>query len=131
LIRTWTTTDASRHDGAQLETLIDKRNTASDLWADTAYRSAKNEAMLEKNGLRSQIHRKKPQGKPMPEAIAKANGKKSKVRAFIEHVFAREKGPMGLVIRTIGLARAKVKIGLANLTYNMKRAVWLTTRAAQ
>jgi hypothetical protein len=31
----------SRHDGAQLENLIDKRNTASDVWADTAYRSAK------------------------------------------------------------------------------------------
>lgn len=130
LIRTWTATDASRHDGAQLENLVDRSNTASDVWADTAYRSAKNEAMLEGRGLRSQIHRKKPKGKPMPEAISKANGKKSKVRAFVEHVFAREKGPMGLVIRTIGLARAKVKIGLANLTYNMKRAIWLTTRAA-
>ena len=131
LIRTWTATDASRHDGAQLENLVDKHNTASDVWADTAYRSAKNETMLENSGLRSQIHRKKPKGKPMPEAISKANGRKSKVRAFVEHVFAREKGPMGLVIRTIGLARAKVKIGLANLTYNMKRAIWLTTRAAQ
>ena len=130
LIRTFTATDASRHDGAQLENLIDKRNTASDVWADTAYRSAKNEALLEASGLRSQIHRKKPKGKPMPEAVAKANGKKSKVRAFVEHVFAREKGPMGLVIRTIGLARAKVKIGLANLTYNMKRVVWLTRRDA-
>jgi hypothetical protein len=29
---------------------------------------------------------------------------------------------MDLVIRTIGLARATVKIGLANLTYNMKRS---------
>ena len=130
LIRTWTATDASRHDGAQLENLIDQRNTASDVWADTAYRSAKNEALLEDSGLRSQIHRKKPKGKPMPEAVAKANGKKSKVRAFVEHVFAREKGPMGLVIRTIGMARAKVKIGLANLTYNMTRAAWLTTRGA-
>ncbi len=89
LIRTWTATDASRHDGAQLENLIDKRNTASDVWADTAYRSAKNEALLEDSGLRSQIHRKKPTGKPMPEAVAKANGKKSKVRAFVEHVFRR------------------------------------------
>jgi IS5 family transposase len=130
LIRTWTATDASRHDGAQLENLVDKSNTASDVWADTAYRSAKNEEMLEGRGLRSQIHRKKPKGKPMPEAISKANGKKSKVRAFVEHVFAREKGPMGLVIRTIGLTRAKVKIGLANLTYNMKRAIWLTMRPA-
>jgi transposase, IS5 family len=37
---------------------------------------------------------------------------------------------MGLVIRTIGLARAKVNIGLANLTYNMKRMLWLTKRPA-
>lgn len=130
LIRTWTVTDASRHDGAQLENLVDKHNTASDVWADTAYRSAKNEAMLEGRGLRSQIHRKKPKGKPMPEAISKANSRKSKVRAFVEHVFAREKGPMGLVIRTIGLARATVKIGLANLTYNMKRAIWLSRATA-
>jgi len=131
LIRTWNATDASRHDGAQLSNLIDKSNTAGDVWADTAYRSAKNEKHLADNGLRSQIHRKKPQGKPMPEAISRANGKKSKVRAFVEHVFARQKGPMGLVIRTIGLARAKVKIGLANLTYNMKRAIWLTQTTAE
>src|SRR5215467_13635163 len=90
----------------------------------------KNEEHLARNGLRSQIHRKKPKGKPMPETIARANGKKSKVRADVEHVFARQKGPMALVIRTIGLARAKVKIGLANLTCNMKRMVWLTDRLA-
>ena len=96
----------------------------------TAYRSAKNEKHLAENGLRSQIHRKKPQGKPMPEAVARANGKKSKVRAYVEHVFAQQKGTMVLVIRTIGLARATVKIGLANLTYNMKRAVWLSARTA-
>jgi transposase, IS5 family len=36
LIRTWTATDASRHDGAQLPNLVDKNNTASDVWADTA-----------------------------------------------------------------------------------------------
>jgi transposase, IS5 family len=32
----------------------------------------------------------------------------------------------GHIIRTIGLERAKVKIGLLNLTYNMKRLVQLT-----
>ena len=37
---------------------------------------------------------------------------------------------MVLVIRTIGLARATVKIGLANLTYNMKLAVRGTRSAA-
>lgn len=37
---------------------------------------------------------------------------------------------MGFVIRTIRLARARVKSRLANLTYNMKRPIWLTTRTA-
>ena len=37
---------------------------------------------------------------------------------------------MGLYIRTIGFARARTKIGLANLVYNMKRMVWLTAQAA-
>lgn len=58
----------------------------------------------------------------MARNVAHANGRKSKVRAAVEHVFARQKGPIGLVVRTMGLARAAVKIGLANLVYNMKRA---------
>ena len=130
LIRTWTVTDAARYEGALLPELLDKTNTASDVWADTAYRSKANETYLADHGLRSRIHRKKPKGKPMPANVARANGRKSKVRAAVEHVFAHEKGPMGLVVRTIGLARARVKIGLANLAFNMKRVVWLTGRAA-
>ena len=130
LIRTWTVTDAARHDGAQLPGLISKANTGSDVWGDTAYRSRANERLLAENGRRSQIHRKKPPRKPMPKHTARANGAKSKVRAAVEHVFAHEKGPMGLVVRTIGLARARVKIGLANLVYNMKRTIWLTGRLA-
>jgi IS5 family transposase len=93
LIRTWTATDAARHDGAQLPSLLSKANTASDVWADTAYRSKANEAHLAGNGFRSRIHRKKPPGKPMARNIARTNGEKSKVRVAIEHVFARQKGP--------------------------------------
>jgi IS5 family transposase len=37
---------------------------------------------------------------------------------------------MSLFIRTIGLARAKTKIGLANLLYNMQRMVWLAAETA-
>ena len=90
------------------------------MWADTAYRSKANERHLAANGLRSQIHRKKPPQRPMPAHVARANGAKSKVRVAVEHVFARQKGPMALVVRTIGLARATVKIGLANIAYNMR-----------
>ena len=33
--------------------------------------------------------------------------------------------PMGLMIGTIGLARAQTKIGMANLAYNLRRLVQL------
>jgi len=36
---------------------------------------------------------------------------------------------MGLFIRTIGIVRARTKIGLANLTYNMQRMGWLMDHA--
>ncbi len=112
----------------RLADVLDATNTASDVWADTAYRSAKNETMLKARGLISRIHRRKPKGKPMPERTRRANAAKSKVRAAVEHVFAHEKGPMALVVCTIGLARAK-GIGLANLAYTMRRSVWLRARA--
>lgn len=130
LIRKWTATHAAAHDGARLEDVLDRTNTASDVWADTAYRSAKNEAMLSRRGFVSRIHRKKPPGRPMPDRTRFANAQKSKVRSAVEHVFAHQKGLMGLVVRTIGIARAQVKIGLANLAYNMRRFVWLRTKFA-
>lgn len=37
---------------------------------------------------------------------------------------------MALVVRTIGIARARVKVSLANLAHNMKRFVWLSSKAA-
>jgi hypothetical protein len=86
--------------------------------------------MLVARGLVSRIHRKKPKGRPMPRRTRRANAAKSAVRSAVEHVFARQKGPMALVVRTIGIARATVKIGLVNLAYNMRRLVWLSGRSA-
>ena len=131
LIRRWEATDAAAYEGARLrEGLLDKTNTASTVWADTAYRSKANEEFLEKNGFVSRVHRKKPPGKPMPDATRRANAIKSEVRSRVEHVFAVQKDKMGLFIRTIGLARATVKIGMANLVFNMKRLVFLDRLAA-
>ncbi len=80
--------------------------------------------------LRSRIHRRKPAGKPMPQATAPANAKKSSIRAAIEHVFAHQKMRYGLFIRTIGLARAEAKLTLANLAYNFDRLIFHERRAA-
>ncbi len=131
LIWRWDATDAAAYEGARLrEGLLDKTNTASTVWADTAYRSKANEEFLAKNGFVSRIHRKKPPGRPMPETRRRANALKSKVRSRVEHVFAAQKDKMDLFVRTIGLARAKMKIGMANIVYNMKRLVFLDRLAA-
>jgi hypothetical protein len=106
--------DAPRRRNARLRKgLLDKSNTASNVWADTAYRSAANEAFMKKNGFVSRVHRNKPKGRPMPNAVRRANAAKSKIRSRVEHVFAEQKDRMRLFIRTIGIARAKVKIGNA------------------
>ena len=65
--------------------------------------------------LVSRIHRKKPKGKAMPEAMRKANAKKSSIRGHVEHVFAHQKNHFGLFSRTIGIKRAEAKLTLANL----------------
>jgi transposase, IS5 family len=131
IIRRQKVTDAAAHDGARLrEGLIDPSNTASDVWADSAYRSAENERFLDSIGKVSRIHCKKPKGRPMPKRTARSNAAKSTIRAAVEHPFAHQKGFMGLVIRTIGLARAEATVILANMAYNMKRWCWLDRRSA-
>ncbi len=131
IIRRQIVTDAAAHDGARLrEGLIQTANTGSEVWADTACRSQRNEDWLKANGMTSRIHRRKPRGRPMGKRTAKANGRKSSIRAKVEHVFAHQKDRMGLRIRTIGMARAKAAVTLANMAYNMNRLRWLCSRSA-
>ena len=116
IIRRQIAADAAAHDGARLrEGLVDAANTGSGVWADTAYRSKRNEDWLKANGTASRIHRRKPRSRPMSERTAKANGRKSSIRAKVEHVFAHRKNRMGLRIRTVGMARAKAAAALANM----------------
>ena len=65
----------------------------------------------------------------MPKASARANARKSAIRARVEHVFAHQKNRFGLFIRTIGLKRAEAKLTLANLAYNMDRLIFHDRRA--
>ncbi|MFD1984359.1 hypothetical protein ACFSOZ_17165 [Mesorhizobium newzealandense] len=85
---------------------------------------------LEKNGYVSDIHHKKPEGRPMSEATSRANGRRSKIRAFVEYVFARMKAQMKLFVHIIAIARARTKIALTNLAYNLMRFVWRRSASA-
>jgi hypothetical protein len=100
------------------------------VWADTACRSRKNEAFLKRGLFKSNIHHRRMPRRPLPEHIARANAKRSAVRSAVEHVFAGQKHRMGLFIRTTGIARARIKIGMANLAYNFQRLAWFEGRGA-
>jgi len=129
-IRKWVVTDAARYDGRELGGLLDTSNTASSVWADTAYRSARNEKRIATAGLVSKVHFRKPPGKPMPEPKQRANAARSRPRSAIEHIFAEQKHRMGLFIRTIGIARARTKIGMANIAHNLRRYVYWEAKIA-
>ena len=68
---------------------------------------------------------------PLSKAKAAANRAKSRIRARIEHVFgAQETAPGGRLVRTIGIVRARLKIGLQNFVYNIRRLETLDRIAA-
>jgi len=127
-VRRYQVTHAAAHDGRQLGNLLDRDNTASSVWADTAYRSKANIAVLERHGLVPEFQHRKPRGRPMPEPVRRGNTARGRIRAKVEHVFAGQKHRMGLVVRTIGMVRATARIGLANIVYNMQRLVWIEAR---
>jgi transposase, IS5 family len=130
LIRRFSVTHAAAHDGGQLGAVLDPGNTASQVWADTAYRSKANLALLERRGLAAELQRPKPRGRPMPTHIRRANAARATVRSAVEHVFAAQKSRTKLVIRTVGIVRARAKLALANITYNLIRLAWLQRRPA-
>jgi IS5 family transposase len=129
-VRRYVVSDASVHDSQKLEDVLDASNTASDVWADSAYRSQEIEKKLAERGLKSRIHRRAYRNRQLSEAQQAANKMRSKVRARVEHVFGDQKTGMGAgIVRTIGIVRARCKIGLTNLVYNMRRFVCLERMA--
>ena len=130
LVRRYQVSDAATHDSKVLD-ILDGDNTALGVWADSAYRSAEIETALKKKGLRSRIHRKGRRNKPLSEREKQGNKTRSSVRVRVEHVFGAQSNDMGgTLVRSVGLARAKARIGLKNLAYNMRRLVQLERLAA-
>ena len=124
LVRRYQVSDAAEHDSQVLDDILDGDNTALGVWADSAYRSAEIEAVLKEKGLRSRIHRKGRRNKPLSEREKQGNKTRSSVRVRVEHVFGAQSNDMGgTLVRSVGLVRAKARIGLKNLAYNMRRLV--------
>ncbi len=135
MIREFEVTAASVHDSQVFDELLDQGKDENGnkraVFADSAYRSKEQEVRLEAAGIESQVCEKGSRGHPLTEQQKATNHQKSKTRSRIEHVFGAQAQMGGHLVRTIGIARARVKIALMNLAYNMRRYVLLCKRAIQ
>jgi transposase, IS5 family len=126
LIRRYAVTDASVHDGRIFDELLDEDKGEHSIWADSAYRSEAREKQLRERGYKSRIHRKGTGRRSLNKQEQASNHRRSRIRARVEHVFGDQRTRQGnILVRTKGKIRAAVKIGLMNLTYNMRRLEFL------
>jgi len=126
LVRRYHISDAAQHDGQTVDHLLMQSNTGSGVWADAAYLLEEMEAKLRTRQLKSHIHRRGKRGKLLTEQAKGSNRTKSSVHVRVEHVFgAQTIDTGGTLVRSINLICAKVRIGMKNLAYNMRRLVQL------
>ena len=132
LVQSYAVTDAAVHDSQVFEAILDhtenEEGNKRAVYADSAYRSAEKEALLSACKMQSQICEKGSRNRPLTEAQKASNKEKSRVRSRVEHVFGAQAQMGGHIVRTIGLLRAQVKIGMMNLVYNMVRLGQLMRR---
>jgi IS5 family transposase len=124
IITKYSTTSANVHDSQEFKNLIEKKKDNA-IYGDSAY-SGKTIQNAIPSRIKNMIHEKGYRNRPLTEVQKRRNTRKSKIRARVEHVFASMVKTAGeITLRTIGLARARLQIGLMNLAYNMRRYVYL------
>lgn len=122
LIRRYKVTTATVHDTNVFEELLDSENTSRDVWADAAYRTKKRVKRLRDDGYREHIQRRGCRHQKLTQREKQGNHIRAKIRVRVEHVFGIQAKKAGVTImRAIGEIRARAKIGLRNLAYNIDR----------
>ena len=123
LIRNYLVTPASTGDSLCLGKLIHgQKNKDRKLWADGAYDSEKNHKLLARYQIENRITHRIKKYHWLPEGFRRENKRRSKIRKRVEHVFGFIENSMnGKFLRTIGLTRARGKVGMMNLVYNLCR----------
>lgn len=126
LIEEFIVTDASVHDSQAIEQLLTEKDEGQPIYADSAYTGEGQEIIYRKKNVISRVNEKGYRNNPLTEEQKTSNREKSRTRARVEHLFGFVENSMnGSFIRTIGIARAKAKIGMMNLTYNICRCAQL------
>ena len=123
IITKYRVTSAEAHDSRELKNLIEVKKDKR-LYGDSAYTGEEVQKCLPKKIL-NRIHEKGYRNRPLTKTQKRNNTAKSRIRARVEHVFGRMNQFGGILIRSIGIARAEMQIGLLNMAYNLTRYVYL------
>jgi IS5 family transposase len=122
LIKKAVVTDASVHDSQALKDLVDRTDSDTPIYADSAYSGQEHLGEIRKKRAIPKVNEQGRRNRPLTKAQMDRNRKLSRIRSRVEHVFAFMTMSMGgMVIRCVGLARAEAAIILKNLAYNMRR----------
>ena len=120
IILSYDTTSAEVHDSKGFEGLLDEKDEGKDLYLDAGY--VGQEEIVKQHKMNPIICEKGYRNRPLTKEQKSDNRKKSKTRCLVEHVFGFEEQTMrGLVVRTVGLIRAKANVALTSLVYNISR----------
>lgn len=130
LIRGYQATAASVGDPLMFDSVL-QENSDPSVYADGVYHSIERIQKLSHPDSRwlPCLHERGNKHHPLTEEQRAANKARSRIRVRVEHVFGAQLQRAGnLLLRTIGIARAKIKIGLRNLAYNLDRYSFLVTQ---
>ena len=111
-----------------MEQLLTEKDEGQPLYADSAYTGENQEKVYKKKKVINKINEKGYRNNPLTEEQKANNKEKSRTHARVVRQLADgfvENSMNGSFIRTIGITRAKAKIGMMNLTYNICRCVQL------
>lgn len=126
LIETYEVTSASVHDSQTINGLLTEKDEGQPFYADSAYTGEEQEKIYTDKKVINKVIEKGYRNKPLTEEQKANNKTKSKTRARVEHIFGFVENSMNRsIVRTIGFSRAKAKIGIMNLTYNICRCTQL------
>ena len=140
IIRDYEVTPANTHDSQVFEEIVTVPEPTPEIigesaaspvcldkvYADSAYYSEQLRLFMASKGIESNVCSKGFRNKELSEEEKKQNRERSKIRCRVEHVFAAMyQQAHDRVLRGIGIVRAKAKIGLRNLAYNMTRYCYL------
>ena len=129
IIENYETTTASTHDSNVCAELISEETAAqtTELLADSGYYGQEISKKVRVKGIKPRIDQRRVRGqKNLTKWQERWNKAIVKRRCAIEHIFGVIKHFGGDIVRSIGLARCRIRRGLVFTLYNMKRFCFLS-----